>query len=293
MKTSFRLQYRLVVMILVLLTLITVVGLMSFQLGYDFTVTNSYGDAITLFGYGIYRFDSAFKAPIFIGSDLTMLVVIVPGLLWAVWRDQRHSSLKTQLMLIALVGVVLYYATSIAFGVTYNALMLAYIALFSVSLFTLLLLVSNLKWASHTVQPIKGLHAFLTITAIALMGIWLMDIIPTWFTGESLALIETYTTEITYVLDMGLISPLLMCGLWLRKRQDVLGDVITLAMVVLCVVMGVMLPIQTWFQLMAGIVIPIPVLIIKVGIFVVLAIAAAYFGIRLLATVSVDLKQNR
>lgn len=91
MKTSFRLQYRLVVMILVLLTLITVVGLLSFQLGYDFTVTNSYGDAITLFGYGIYRFDSAFKAPIFIGSDLTMLVVIVPGLLWAVWRDQRHS----------------------------------------------------------------------------------------------------------------------------------------------------------------------------------------------------------
>jgi hypothetical protein len=39
-------------------------------------------------------------------------------------------------------------------------------------------------------------------------------------------------------------------------------------------------------------VIPVPVLIIKVGIFVVLAIAAAYFLVRLLATISVDLKQN-
>ena len=203
-------------------------------------------------------------------------------MIWSMLNDVKHATHKSKLILVSVVGIVLYYATSIAFGITYNLLCLVYIGLFSISLFTLIMLMRSLdlKTLRSNAKPIKGLRVFLIITGIALFGIWLMDIIPTWFSGKSLALIETYTTEITYVLDMGLISPMIFIALHLIKKQDGLGDVIIALTLSLCVIMGLMLPIQTIFQLMAGIVIPIPVLVIKVGVFMVLALFAAHFSLK-------------
>ncbi len=285
MIKSFKTEHRLVCVLIFLLLIITGTGLLSFRLGYDFTTVNQYGDSITMFGYGIYAHDSFFKAPIFIGSDATMLFVVVPLLIWAMFNDIKKASNRSKLILVSVVGTVLYYATSIAFGITYNVLCLVYIALFTVSLFTLILMIRSLdlKALRNSAKPVKGLRVFLIITGIALFGIWLMDIIPTWFSGSSLALIETYTTEITYVLDMGLISPMIFVALHLIKKQDGLGDVIIALTLTLCVVMGLMLPIQTIYQLMAGIIIPIPVLVIKVGIFMVLALFAAYFNAKTLS----------
>jgi hypothetical protein len=65
------------------------------------------------------------------------------------------------------------------------------------------------------------------------------------------------------------------------KKKDGLGDVVLAIILTLCGVMGVMLPVQTLFQLFAGIEIPIPVLVIKVGIFVLLSIFATYFNVKL------------
>lgn len=48
-----------------------------------------------------------------------------------------------------------------------------------------------------------------------------------------------------------------------------------------CTAVGIMLPIQTIFQLAAGISIPIPALITKVFIFVLLAVFAVFFDYRL------------
>jgi len=49
----------------------------------------------------------------------------------------------------------------------------------------------------------------------------------------------------------------------------------------LCAIMGVMLPIQTIVQTLAGIVTPLPVIVIKVGVFVLLAAFAVYFDKKL------------
>lgn len=284
MNTKFKTEHRLILVLAVILGIITSVGLLSFRLGYDFMTVNQYGDTIKMFGYGIYTHDSYFKAPIFIGSDATMLFIVLPLLLFATLRDVKHSTNQSKIVLLSLVGVVLYYATSIAFGITYNVLILVYIALFSVALFTLIIIIRTLNFNAirTSAQPIKGLKVFLIITGIALFGIWLIDIVPTWFNGESLVLIETYTTEITYILDMGLISPMIFIALHLIKKQDGLGDVIIAMTLTLCIIMGLMLPIQTIFQLMAGIIIPIPVLIIKVGVFMVLALFAAYYNQKVL-----------
>lgn len=86
---------------------------------------------------------------------------------------------------------------------------------------------------------------------------------------------------------MGVISPIIFICLFLLKKKDGLGDILLAIILRLCEVIGVMLPIQTLFQTMAGIKIPITALITKAGIFVILAIFAAYFNSKLYKNIKV------
>lgn len=275
----------LIICIILLLVVITISGLISFETDKSFFFLNQYGDNVKIFGNGIYAHDSFFKAPILIGSDFTMLFIVVPLMIIALIGDIKRRTLKTKLFLIASVSIVLYYSTSVVFGVTYNSLLLLYIALFSSSLFGLIALIKSVNQVElhkfNTKHPTKGLKIFLILTGIALFVAWLPDIIPTLFSGKSLLLIENYTTEVTYAIDMGIISPMIIICLHLLNKKEGFGDILLAMILTLCVVMGVMLPIQTIFQTMAGIVIPLPVVIIKVGLFVVLAVFALYFDIKL------------
>lgn len=276
----------LVICIILLLMVITVVGVFSYGTDKSFMFLNQYGDNVKIFGSGIYTHDSYFKAPILIGSDFTMLIVVVPMMVTALVGEIKHRTQKTKLFLIAVVATVLYYAASISFGVTYNSLLLLYIALFSGSLFGLIALIRSidpveLRKTQTWKLPTKGLQIFLILSGIALFVAWLPDIIPTLFSGKSLLLIENYTTEITYAIDMGIISPMIFVCLHLLKKKDGIGDILLAITLTLCAVMGAMLPMQTIYQTMAGIVIPIPVMVIKVGLFVILAMFAVYFDIKL------------
>lgn len=275
-----------IICIILLLIVITIAGLASFRTDKSFEITNQYGDIVKIFGNGIYAHDSYFKAPILIGSDLTMLFLVVPMMIIALIAEIKNRTMKSKLFLTALTATVFYYAASIAFGVTYNSLLLAYIALFSCSLFALIILVKNISTVDlRKIQkwnlPSKGLSVFLLLTGIALFIAWLPDIIISLLNGKSLTLIEIYTTEITYVLDMGILSPLMFICLFLLKKKDGLGDIVLAIILLLCSIIGVMLPIQTLFQALAGIEIPVPALITKVGIFVVLAAFATYYNTKL------------
>ena len=103
------------------------------------------------------------------------------------------------------------------------------------------------------------MKAFLLIAGIALFVAWLPDIITSIIRGTSLELIEVYTTEITYVLDMGIISPLIYITYYLVKHEYFIG----------------------YTLLREGISMPIPALATKVFIFVLLSVFAVFFDYRL------------
>jgi hypothetical protein len=187
----------------------------------------------------------------------------------------------------SLLTVILYYSLSISFGVTYNSFHLLYIALLSTSLFTLFNFVREIEIIlNSSTEPrpvnIKGIRVFLILSGISLFIAWLPDIIPTLINQETLPLIEVYTTEITYVIDMGIISPLMFICLILLSKGKALSKILLDNLLTLCIIMGFILPVQTVFQVIAGIYIPIPVLIIKVGIFVILASFALNFKSKLI-----------
>lgn len=273
-----------VALIVVLLLVITVSGVLSISTTQSYQVTNQYGETIRIYGAGLYAHDSYFKAPIFIGTDLTMMLLVLPVLIVAWIKNRKRPGIQAEINLFSLLGIILYYAMSISFGVTYNDLHLLYIALFGLSFFLFFCALFHLHSLSLiTKKPVctysvtKGMNIFLVCSGVALFIAWLPDIMMSWAAGGPLELIEIYTTEITYVIDMGIISPLMFIILYLLHKKSFLGMVLFRMVLRVCSIMGVMLPVQSVVQFMMGIEIAFPVLLTKVLIFVALAVFALYF----------------
>ncbi len=280
----------LTIMIILLSIVVTVTGVFYSTNGKPYDFVNQYGDIVKMYGNGIYAHDSYFKAPIFRGTDFTMLFLSTPLLIFTLIFDLKRNTLKSKMLLASVISVFTYYSASIAFGVTYNNLLLAYIGLFSLSFFGLVVafLSIDLKKITENLSSqisSKGIYIFLIITGISLFIAWLPDIISAVMAGRSLSLIEVYTTEITYVLDMGIISPVAFISLYLLKKRNGLGLVLLQMLLILCIIIGIMLPVQSIFQVSAGIEIPMPALITKVAIFSLMSIFALFFEIKLIKNI--------
>jgi 4-amino-4-deoxy-L-arabinose transferase-like glycosyltransferase len=120
----------------------------------------------------------------------------------------------------------------------------------------------------------KSDAVFLIFSGISLCVAWWPDIIPTILNGTSLKLIENYTTESTYVLDLGIISPLCFISLILMKKKDSFGVVLYAILLQSIIVVAVMMITQSALQFASGVEIPLPALISKSIIFVILGLFA-------------------
>jgi hypothetical protein len=285
-------------LIIALCLVTTLIGLLYTTGGKAHTFINQYGDAVKIYGDGLYAHDSIFKASTARGTDFVTLFISVPLLMIALMFDIKKRSLKSRLLLTSLLAGTVYYSASDAFGITYNILHLAYIALFSLSFFGLILAItsidlSQLKSSVTKKLPQRGIYVFLFLVGIALIAAWLPDIITSIINHRSLQAIEVYTTEITYVLDMGIIAPTALICLYLFKKQSGLGYVLLAIMLTMCVQVGLMLPIQSIFEVAAGALFvgePLSTIIIqmltKVGSFVILAMFSLCFDIKLFRAIS-------
>jgi hypothetical protein len=198
--------------------------------------------------------------------------------------DIKNNSIKTRLFLTAIISIFAYYSTSISIGIVYNVLHLFYIALFSCSIYALI--IGFMLLNNHTIKIsgkiyTNGLKIFLIFCGLSLFIAWLPDIISSLVKNKSLDLIEVYTTQITYVLDMAIISPLMFICLYNLRKDNNMGYVLLGIILNMLILVGIMVIIQSVFQQMAGIDVLIEALITKVGIFVVLAIVAIYYDIKL------------
>lgn len=286
-----RILYLLVLAIIVLSVITASVGIFYHTDGEPYEVTTQFGEVVMISGNGLYAHDSYFAAPIFRGTDFAMLVVAVPLLIVALVLDSRRHSAKRRIFLLSVIAVFTYYATSIAFGVVYNFLHLLYIALFSASFFGLILAIvsvnpGEVEQSVKSSLPYRGVYVFLILTGISLVVVWLPDILSALLADRPLTTLEVYTTSITNVLDMGIIAPVAFICLYKLVKRKSIGYVLLALLLSLCMVIGVMLPIQTMFQLSAGIVLTVPELITKVAIFSLLAIFALYFNFRLFKAIA-------
>ena len=258
----------------------TICGILSMNFEYAHDFVNQYGHTVKIFGYGIYANDSYFKAPISIGTDFCILFVLVPMFLYTYMQYQKKADMISEIKLISVYAVAFYYAASVAFGVTYNQIFLVYVLLFTCSLFGMFSHIKKID-VKQKITATKGLQAFLIISGIALIVAWLPDIISAMLKGGTLPLIGVYTTEITYVLDMGVISPMCFVCLYLMKKNDSLGVVLLAVLLKACIIVGIMVVPQTICQTLSGVELPLPALLTKVLSFVALGGFALYFNHRM------------
>jgi len=270
---------------IVLLAIITSgLGLFYTTDGQPFDFINQYGDTVKIWGNGIYKNDSYFMAPIFKGTDCTIFFLAVPLTIIALILDIKNNTSKTKLFLTALTALFVYYSASISFGVVYNVLHLVYIALLGCSFYALIIgfiLLKNYTINNSVKILTNGLKIFLWGYGLSLFVAWLPDIITSITNKKSLGLIEIYTTQITYVLDMGIISPLVFICLYNLWKNNNFGYILLGINLTILLIIGIMLPVQSIFQIRAGIDLPLEAIVTKIGIFVILALIALYYEIKL------------
>ncbi|KUP05947.1 hypothetical protein Q75_09770 [Bacillus coahuilensis p1.1.43] len=273
----------LVVAILAIIS--TSIGLFYSTDGEPFEFITLHGDSITMYGRGIYAFDSFFKVPILRGTDAIILFVVVPYVLLNSFLYMKHSSQINLLFLLSGLFSILYYATSITFGVHFNSLYLVYILIFSASLI-------GFVWGSSFVDfplltkevsskyPYRGVVIFLFIAGCSVF-IWLVEIIGALATNEIPFGAIGYTTDITTVLDLGVIAPLSFITCYLLVKRKPIAFLFASNLVTLSGFIGLMVIAQTVAQALEGIILPVGQYVGFVGTFVMLSLFAFSLTIRM------------
>jgi len=178
-----------------------------------------------LFWKGLYQNDTISGAAQIMGQDLVTLVICIPILLGTLYLI-RKSSLRGRLIWMGTIFYFLYSYASMAFLTSYNQLFLIYVAIFSISLYTLLgeLITLDIKSIKKSFTPgviPKIAAVFLVIIGLMLAGMWLKMIVDSILTGIAPSALETYTTLVIQALDLGVVVPAaVITGVLLFKGKE-------------------------------------------------------------------------
>jgi hypothetical protein len=257
--------------------------------GAPFTVTTTRGGSVTLFGDGVYRYDTLFGGAANRGTDAVTLGIGIPLLVLAIvlyWR----GSLRGSLFLIGVLGYFLYISASVALGAAFNPLFLVSIALFSASLFAFVGAFASIDLAAFgrrfsATMPRRGPGWFMVASGLVTAIVWLLPLSGALLAGQPPRLLGHYTTSVTDVLDLGIITPAAFLAGALILRGRPLGYAIACSLLVLEAMLAPMIVAQTISQLSAGITFGPGEMIGPMGGFLTIAVAAIWALIAILRNV--------
>ena len=254
----------------------------------SFTTTR--GDTIELYGEGIYRFDSLFFGAGYKGQDAVVLFLGVPLLVLTTLLYQR-GSLIGHLLLVGVLGYFVYIYASMAFGAAYNPLFLLYTAVFGISLFGFLIVFNSAIIKLAAVDdlislPGRGLVIFMFVSGATTLFVWGAPLIEALMSGSAPARMDSYTTMVTYAIDLAIITPAtIICGFMILRRNPT-GYVMAMPLLTLIILLAPQILISTIFQYRAGVPFSTGEMIGPVAGFVILGSVGLWLLIRLLRSVS-------
>lgn len=237
-------------------------GLLTHDNGRVYTVTSLRGQAVQIYGQGLYRYDTFLIGAGNRGTDAAVLFVEIPLLIVAALL-YRRGSLRGGLLLTGSLGCFLYYYASMALVTAYNALFLLYVALFGISLYAFILAFTSVDLATLPNRfsarfPRRGFVAYLFAIAVLLLIVWLgLSLLPALLAGQIPVELATYTTLATYALDLAIIVPAAFIAAALLARRRPLGYLLAAFITILNVTIGLLLIGQGAAQLLLRVPLPI------------------------------------
>jgi hypothetical protein len=249
----------LVPLIAILAAVTASVGLFSTSGDGQYQFTTLHKETIEIYGRGLYRFDTPLIAIGYRVSDAFTLIAGIPLLLISFWLFRR-GSLRGKILLTGTIMFFLYNFGSLAIGAAYNNLFLVYILLTmaaflgGIGMLISFDLQASPKLFSERV-PRRGISIFFMVSGIALFCIWLfLSIVPALLANGVPAELASYTTMITYAVDMGIIAPVLVSTGVLLRRGEPLGYLISSVLLVFIDALGGSLFVMGIAQRVAGLV---------------------------------------
>jgi hypothetical protein len=212
---------------------------------------------IGLLSPSIYR-DPAILLPQNLGTDLVTLVIGIPLLAFTTIAVQRGSSRARPLWLGALAYLVYAYGMY-AMAVRWNPLFLVYVALFSLSLFTLIIgLVqtdaARVRAALADRLPVRPVAAYLIGIAVIVAALWLAEEVRALVGGTippSVLQFET-PTNIVHVFDLGVVMPAMLVAATELLRDRPWGFVLAGMLLVKASTIGLWVVVMIWFSAHEG-----------------------------------------
>ena len=217
----------LVLCIIVLSLAASVYGVFSNQGPGQYEFKSLHGQAVKIYGKGLYRYDSVSTAVQAIAQDKVTLFLGIPLLTVSLFLS-RKGLLKGRLLLAGTLGYFLYTYASYSFLSMYNPLFLIYVMLLSVSFFAFTLTMMSfdmekLGLCFNRKLPVKFLGGFLLFVATAIAAMWLGRIVPPLMNGTVPAELEHYTTLVIQALDLGFVVPVAILSGALVIRRNAFG----------------------------------------------------------------------
>jgi hypothetical protein len=214
------------------------------------------GEIVTISGQGLYYYDTVSSAAQVRGGDVVTLVMAVPLLLAAVVMVRR-GSLRGKLLLSGTLAYFLYTYASLSLNLAYNPLFLLYVALFSLSLFAFILSLMAIDVASLSrylspTLPRRGIAALLFFVAASLTLMWLGRIVPPLLQGTPPVGLDSTTTLVIQVLDLGVIVPLAAISGALLLRRAAWGYLLASLVLMKSLTMGSAVSAMAFAQVLAG-----------------------------------------
>lgn len=246
------------------------------------TVTNIYGNKIILYGDGIYANNSLLKVGATKGTDIVMLLISVLLLFFVIFLEKKSY---INLLHIGLLSCVLYSTTCLIMGVSFNSLFLLYLIQFSSTLFAFILALSSLFKSDIFKEEIyekklRGIATFLIVGGCSVL-VWLTFIIPAIVNGTPSEFIEVYTTEPTFVIDLGIIFPMCIYTAMSLLKKKKIAYILASLLLTLITCVGFCVIAQTIMQTKLGIVLNAGQLIGLVLSFVILGVIAIILNYKL------------
>lgn len=252
------------------------IGLLYSVGGNSFFVENIYGQQVELYGDGIYAYNSVLTVSSRLGADINGLfgaVVLIALCLW------KKKPLWAEVCKTAQVVYFTYHSVCLVFSISMNALFFLYVFCFGLSvILSVSMLIKHFTKIGiiDTVNDKKarGTSTFLIVSGILTATIWLMHVFPAILNHDYGDLLGVLTTESTYVIDLGIICPLLiLCGIWVNRKMEV-GYKLTPILLYILINVVPMVIWQNIFCIKFGIEVPIQGFISLVLSFVIMGIIA-------------------
>ena len=234
----------------------TLAGLLAPDGADPSTVQTVRGEEVELYGEGLYRRDSLFKGASNVGTDAITLAVAVPLLVWSTIALRRGSPRGAVLLLGALAWFLYVYATY-ALSVAFNELFLVYVALASASFFAFVLLWRTIDPAALAAHVPDGVRrrtsALMLASALLTLLVWSLPLLAATFSGDAPKWLDSSSTMVTDALDLAIITPSALLAGTLLRRNEPLGYLVAIVLLVLLLVLAPAIIAQTISQLAVGI----------------------------------------